>query len=283
MNFSDSDVLKHKKPSKDLDWWIPNIDHRITPKVRNTLEIYSGTPAEEVVSHVYNIRDQAWSIRPWPCTGMGMFFSSSLPKHPSYSDILALIQSGGHFLDIGCYCGTDLRQLMLDGCPQTNLHGVDLVNHWDLGYDLYRDRHKFDVEYIEADLLNPSEQMRALEGKIDVFGATHLLHNWDWETQVRAAANIVGLSKVGAMVVGFQVGTSNEGPTWNPKNGKEKPELHNLSTFKRLWEETAKTTGTKWNVESRLRDWQDLGHRANETVYLGPESRILEFLVSRTA
>jgi hypothetical protein len=34
MNSHESDVLKDKDPSKDLAWWSPNIDHKITPEVR---------------------------------------------------------------------------------------------------------------------------------------------------------------------------------------------------------------------------------------------------------
>ncbi|KAF2648852.1 hypothetical protein K491DRAFT_771846 [Lophiostoma macrostomum CBS 122681] len=269
MGFGDSDVLKNERPSKDLAWWVPNIDHRITPKIREILETYGGIPPDEVVAHVYNIREKAWNIRPWPCTGMGQFFSSSLPQHTSYASVLSLLRSGAaHFLDLGCY---------------SNLHGLDLVNHWDLGYDLYRDRQTFNVEYIEADLLAPpSSQMRAvLQGKIDIFGATHLLHNWDWGTQVRAVSNIVALSKVGSLVVGFQVGTRNEGVKWDVDNGKEKPAFHSLGTFERVWEEAGRATGTKWSVEGRLREWGMLGYREGETAYLGEDSQILEFAARR--
>jgi hypothetical protein len=218
---------------------------------------------------------------------MGLFFSSSLPHHSSYASVISLLRSGtAHFVDLGCYCGTDLRQLMLDGAPQANLHGLDLVNHWDLGYDLYRDRQTFTVEYMEADLLAPpSPQMRAtIQGKITtcIFGATHLLHNWDWGTQVRAVSNIVALSKVGGLVIGFQVGTRDEGIEWDVGNGKEKPAFHSLETFERVWKEAGRLTGTKWHVEGRLREWGDLGYSEGETAYLGEDSRILEFAVRRT-
>jgi hypothetical protein len=212
---------------------------------------------------------------------MGLFFSSSLPKLPCYNDILCRIKSGGVFLDLGCHCGTDLRQLMFDGCPQTNLYGMDLVDHWRLGYALYRDEGRFNVKYIKADLLNPSMELFALTDKIDVMGATHLLHNWDWTTQIRGATTMIKLSKVGTMIVGFQIGTVNEGLTWSLENGKDRPILHNLSTFGRVWDEAAKITGTEWRVSSRLREWKDLDYDSKETVYLGGDSCILEFIIRR--
>ncbi|KAJ4294409.1 hypothetical protein N0V90_008099 [Kalmusia sp. IMI 367209] len=327
MSFSDSDVLKNHTTSKDLPWWVPNINHRITPKVsirlhtfkvtkgihnngcliqvRHVLETYRYIPPDEVVDHVYNIvspiiasrrvlatlspshhtklkkRERAWNIRPWPCAGMGQFFTSSLPHLQCYSEILSRIQAGEQFRNIGCYCGTDLRQLMLDGCPQEHLHGMDFIDHWSLGHDLYRDAGRLSTEFIQADLLSPSIQLVSLAGKIDVMGANHVLHNWDWATQIRGAATMMKLSKVGAMIVGFQIGTIDEEVVWSPENGKESPVLHNMATFERVWDEASEITGTERNVSSRLRDWEDLGYSSEETVYMGDKSRVLEFVARR--
>jgi hypothetical protein len=212
---------------------------------------------------------------------MGQFFTSSLPQLQCYSEVLSRIQSGGHFLDIGCYCGTDIRQLVLDGCPQEHLHGMDFIDHWSLGYDLYRDAGRLNAEFVQADLLNPSARLLSLAGRIDVMGANHLLHNWDWATQIRGAATMIKLSKVGAMIVGIQIGTIEEEVMWSPENGKESPMLHNMATFKRVWDEASEVTGTEWDVSSRLRDWEDLGYSSEETAYMGDKSRVLEFIARR--
>lgn len=77
MTSSSSDVLKNTQPSKDLAWWVPNIDHKITPEVRlaifctyeisqsmcsssvlqvrQVLETYSNIAPDDVVDHVYAI------------------------------------------------------------------------------------------------------------------------------------------------------------------------------------------------------------------------------------
>lgn len=66
-----SDPVAAKVPSKDYPWWIPNIDHKITPEVRkfrprleviltysqvrHSLETYSGIRTDDIATHVYAI------------------------------------------------------------------------------------------------------------------------------------------------------------------------------------------------------------------------------------
>jgi len=56
----------------------------------------------------------------------------------------------------------------MDGAPTANLYGSDIVNHWDLGYELFHDADKFHAHYLESDLLYPSKALRRLQGEIDV-------------------------------------------------------------------------------------------------------------------
>jgi hypothetical protein len=205
-----------------------------------------------------------------------------LPYLPVYSTILKTIKSGGTFLDVGCYCGTDLRQLVIDGCPQNNLYGLDLVNHWDIGFELFRDRGRFQAKFYEGDILNPNANMETLYGKVDIISATHFLHNWDWATQVKACCNISAFSKPGSMVVGHQVGTRNsENARWDKEDEKHKLILHTPNTFVKLWKEVGERTGASWKCEAEVKNWKELGHRPNETAYLGEGAGFLQFVVAR--
>lgn len=227
-------------------------------------------------------REKAWSIRPWPCTGIGNFFAPTLPKLSCYAEILSRIKSGGKILDLGCYCGTDLRRLALDGCPQENLYGTDLINHWDLGFALYRDEHKFHATYVEADFLHPNTELLGLAGKVDAFSTIHFLHNWDWETQLKAATAMCSLSTLGNKVVGAQVGTQSKDSTkWIREGGQEGFKAQSVESFARLWEVAGGMTGTKWETDAEIRDWEVFGYRREETKYLGEGAGILEFAVTR--
>ncbi|KAF2196122.1 hypothetical protein GQ43DRAFT_499744 [Delitschia confertaspora ATCC 74209] len=154
------------------------MDHRITLGVRHTLEPYSNVRPEDVKRHAYAI--VTWALPPWPCAGLGSLLTSTIPQLPLYTTILMkVVQSGGTLIDVGCYCGTDLRRLIFDAAPQDNLFGTDLVNQWDLGFELFRDQDKLQVKFIEVDILNPNTELEVLNGKMDVISATHFLHNWN--------------------------------------------------------------------------------------------------------
>ncbi|EMR82451.1 hypothetical protein BcDW1_8944 [Botrytis cinerea BcDW1] len=125
--------------SKEHKWWLDSIDHKITPECRKLLEEYSKIPPEDVRQHIYDIRGKAWAIRPYPCTGLGRFLDNLLAQSPAYKDIVARLKGGDSFIDIGCFLGQELRQLVwdLNGAPTDQLHAVGIVNHWGLGYEFF--------------------------------------------------------------------------------------------------------------------------------------------------
>ncbi|KAM0315473.1 hypothetical protein ACHAO8_003872 [Botrytis cinerea] len=134
-----SDPINTVVSSKEHKWWLDSIDHKITPECRKLLEEYSKIPPEDVRQHIYDIREKAWAIRPYPCTGLGRFLDNLLAQSPAYKDIVARLKGGDSFIDIGCFLGQELRQLVwdLNGAPTDQLHAVGIVNHWGLGYEFF--------------------------------------------------------------------------------------------------------------------------------------------------
>ncbi|KAJ4288470.1 hypothetical protein N0V90_011706 [Kalmusia sp. IMI 367209] len=247
--------LDEMGPTKDVAWWTNRIDHKITAK-----------------------RDKAWAIKGYPCTGLGGFLMPSISRLPNYGDIISRIKHGGSFLDMGCYMGTDLRQLSMDGCPQDRLYGMDIVNHWDLGFELFRDKGRFDAKIIQADIFQPNQELLELKGSVDIISATHFFHNWTWREQFDASCTVAALVKPGGKVVGFQVGNFNEG-----RRGDIHPKLmlHDVNTFAALWNEVGKTTGTRWQTDAVMRSWESMGYWKDEVAYIGADAGILQFVVSR--
>ena len=131
-----------------------------------------------------------------------------LPKSPAYASIIQKLRAGASFLDIGCFIGQDLRRLVADGAPSDRLYAVDVVSHWDVGYDMYRDRDRFSAHFIEADILYPNVELRALMGTVDVVSITHVLHQWDWggsgEGGGAAGEAFVGERRDGCGVSGWE-------------------------------------------------------------------------------
>ena len=53
------------------------------------------------------------------------------PTHKLQHDTERL-KKGASLVDVGTFIGQDLRRLIVDGAPSTNLYAVDIVNHWDI-------------------------------------------------------------------------------------------------------------------------------------------------------
>ncbi|TGO75077.1 hypothetical protein BELL_0236g00160 [Botrytis elliptica] len=245
-----SDPINSVVPSKEHKWWLDNIDHKITPECRRLLENYSKISPEDVRQHIYDIREKAWAIRPYPCTGLGRFLDNLLAQSPAYKDVVARLKGGDSFIDIGCFLGQELRHLLweLNGAPTDQLHAVDIVNHWDLGYEFFRDKDTFKVDFFEDDMLQPREQLKALHGTMDVILVNQIFHQWNLENQIEGATQSL---------------------------------LQSPETWKEVWDEVGKRTGTQWKTESRLLTWEQLGNDPKESAYMGTDVLMMEFVITR--
>ena len=214
------------------------------------------------------------------CTGQGMFLNPTMPRHPRYRTILSRLKNGASLIDVGTFVGQDLRKLVFDGVPSTNLYGVDIVNHWETGYEMYRDRDKFHAHYIECDILNPSLGLKELNGKADIIWITHVLHQWTWEGQVLAAKSLVNLSRVGTIVAGYQVGAGVATFQARTELMKADSFLHDPASFAKMWDEVGAETGSKWETTAGFKTIEEMGWEAEDM----PEKtgrKILEFTVER--
>lgn len=110
-------------------------------------------------------------------------------------------------MDVGSFLGQDIRRLVFDGAISDRLYAVDIVDHWNLGFEMFGDRDRLSAQYIESNILDPSPELQELRGSINVVSITHVLHQWGWGDQVKALEQLVRLSSSNAMIVGFQVGT----------------------------------------------------------------------------
>jgi hypothetical protein len=157
------------------------------------------------------------------------------------------------------------------------------VNHWDLGYEFFRDEDRFRVRYMESDLLYPNEELRRLHGQIDIVFLVHVLHQWDWATQVLACKEIAQFTKPGSLVVGYQGGTSNIADRTQLNRGNLQKEftLHDGESFKRMWDVVGEETGTKWKTEALTVPWSELNGKTEETAYLGADFALLRYTVER--
>jgi len=246
----------------------PNIDEKLVPETRELLEKYSLVPPEEQSEHVHKIRDKAWDRRAYPCIGVGSFLTPQLCKLPVYPEILKRVKEGQTLMDVGCFVGHDLRRLVYDGAPSSNLYGVDIVNYWDVGFEMFRDKDQFQAHFIEADFLSVNPKLEPLaESKVDIISILQVLHQWDLGGQVNAAKALVTFTKPGSLVVGNQIGNETAITT---SVGKIENQclFHNPESFKKLWDQVGVETGTKWETEARSRSFKELGFPDSDKEFL---------------
>lgn len=166
------------------------------------------------------------------------------------------------------------------------------MSHWDVGFELFRDRDRFKSSFIEADFLDGGNvELKRLQGKVDVVHVSAVLHQWDWEAQVRAAKRIVEFSKPpgegigGTVVVGHQIGNAKAKEVALPATKGAVVWRHDPESWKRMWEVVGRETGTTWEVEMvGLLKWKDLGWYEGQYTqgWMEEDVRVLEWVVRRT-
>jgi SAM-dependent methyltransferase len=183
------------------------------------------------------------------------------------------------YVDLGCCFGQDLRQLVFDGIPSEQLVGVDIDPRLpEFGYDLFRDRASLKSWFLEADIFADGLVWQQLEqGEVSIVHCSAFLHLWTWDKQVQAAKRIVKMVKVGGMVVGRQLGTTNPGERPGNTSGHSRMFRHDTETFKKLWQQIGDETGTKWEVEVTM---DTVGY---DTVQEDDTWRRLLFCITRVA
>ena len=174
----------------------------------------------------------------------------------------------------------------MDGAPSSSLYAVDVVNHWDVGYEMFRDRDKFSAHFVEGDVMYPDEALRRLDGRMGMISIISVLHQWGGEDQIKAIKEIVKLLRPddegtaprkddGALVVGFQIGSVKARVT---ERGTFR---HDPVSFMNLWEEVGGETGTRWESDVTVREFKDVGVDGKESAFLGEDARMLQFVVRR--
>jgi len=173
-----------------------------------------------------------------------------------YPTILDRLKNNNEtFLDLGCCFGQEIRRLVYDGAPQSNLYGADLrLEFFDLGYKLFRDASTLKAKFFAADIFDPYSPLAELEGKVDIIYAGSFLHLFNYEGQIVVCKRIVKLlrEKKGSVVLGRQSGNVEAGERVHRTNGSQSVFRHNEESFKKMWMEVGEATGTKWRVDVQM-------------------------------
>lgn len=307
--------MSEDNKSKNAPWFIDLPQHPITSTCRGLLERYAKIPAKDVESHILAVRDEVWEHYPYPSIGLFAWLDlglcgDDLPSHDyigpadaakstivtSYQTIVTKLKAGGKFLDVGCMFAQDSRKLVADGVPPDNVFCTDLrAGYFECGRKLFRDEAIMpDDHFIAADILDSKAPgLKALEGKLDVINATHVIHVFSIEEQLQLLVRFITLLKPEprVMCTGRLSGHDASG-YHNLKNAKSTTKTggdiweHNEESFMKLWREAGEQTGSEWRVFVRL--WKfglNTGFGSNKPSdwHREPGSGIVTFVAERVS
>lgn len=183
-------------------------------------------------------------------------------------------------MDVGCFVGHDFRRLIYDGAPSSNLYGVDIANHWNVGFEMFCDQSHFGAHFIEADILSESPELSSLRGKVNIVSIFQVLHQWDWDGQIKAAKALTTFTKPGSMIVGNQIGN----PTAQEIRLKSitiPAYRHNPESIEKFWNQVGNETGTKWKTQAWMKSFEQMGWEAKDGAWMESGVAIIEFAITR--
>ncbi|KAK0511129.1 hypothetical protein JMJ35_006681 [Cladonia borealis] len=183
--------------------------------------------------------------------------------------------------------GKEIRYLVQDGVPSTQLYGFDLEPEFiELGYQLFRDRDRLQATFVSGDILaEPTtpegQELARLQGEIDIIFASSFLHVWDWGDMIKAARSLVSMTRPcrGSMILGKQLGSLKAGqykmPTSRGFNFR-----HNKESMAQFWQRVGDETGTSWKVEADLYQGHELEENRSHA-WSEPDMRMIWFSAVR--
>ncbi|KAK2603866.1 hypothetical protein QQS21_003901 [Conoideocrella luteorostrata] len=238
---------------KEVPWYEDALVEIDTP-ARDLLENYSRYAAHEVVPSVNEMRDQIWDVYPWPCVGGFRFLDLALSRQ-----------------DLRKYVGLEVQREFIH-----------------LAYKLFRDGDgdgdgpgHLKAHFVAGDLFDRAEpQLLAVQGTFGIVNMGQILHIWDREGQLAACRRVVELLRPepGSIIVGQCVGHLDGVESHG--SGRKGTFQHNVETFRSMWDELSRQTGTSWEVHARLEKSPVIGGEGKRN-WSSPSVRRLVFSVER--
>ncbi|KAI0339310.1 hypothetical protein BDW22DRAFT_618546 [Trametopsis cervina] len=231
---------------------------------------------EELKKKILEVQKIAYQEHPYPCIRGFHFVILMMAANPVYPQVLEAGKTGNTVLvDLGCCMGSDVRKIVADGYPASNVFGIDLRQEFlDLGYRLYGTDAKgihfltsdvFEVLYplpeatsADSPSLDSVTNISQLRGRITHFYTGALFHLFDESTQYALALRVAGLLKrePGAVVFGRHQGLQEAGMI-DDHLGRTRYG-HSPASWPQLWKkvfselESPEFSGTKVVVQAEL-------------------------------
>ncbi|EIN11105.1 hypothetical protein PUNSTDRAFT_125638 [Punctularia strigosozonata HHB-11173 SS5] len=249
---ADVQITREVRPEKDV---IPELDtSRLQLSDTEWQFLYSAIPGDqdEIKWKILEIQREAYSQWPYPCIHGFHFVCLMMRRNEIYPRVIEAAKGGDTiFLDIGCMMGSDVRCLVQDGYPASNVLATDLHQEYiNLGHKLYEDANSCNIRFFASDILELSLDSPSLTSAVALSDVTNLaqlrnrlvhvytgalFHLFDEPTQYAMALRVALLLKrdTGAIIFGRHQGREEEGLI--PDHMSRVRYGHSPESWKKLW------------------------------------------------
>ena len=176
--------------------------------------------------------------------------------------------------------GSDIRSLVADGVSPNSLIASDVVNFFDVGYEMFRDKNKFRCLFIESDIMKTDGPLSELNNSIDAIHISKVMHQWSFDQQVEACVRLVELSRPGCIILGDQMGGAT-GHELYPYPDLPAHWMHDSASWFDLWKRVQEETTTKWEVNTHVKTIEEMGWDRRDYQYLRHDANIIFFWMNR--
>ncbi|KAJ6550317.1 hypothetical protein B0H19DRAFT_1265153 [Mycena capillaripes] len=209
--------------------------------------------ADALKRHIIAVQTKAYAIYAFPCIWDFRFAKTRMSTFPAYQDVLKLGREREHaiLLDLGCCCGTDVRELARDGFPMHNIIASDIVAG----------------DITDAPPPPPTlTSWTPLRGHVSVIHTSALFHLFPEAEQLQLVSPLSG-----SVIIGYNVGQrwKGFGPRMRVSPEGKRMFCHSPKSWRELWEGLFSDQNVKVEAELERR------------VIDGPDGGVLTWSVTR--
>jgi len=195
----------------------------------------TGDSEDEIRRRVFDVRPKAYKIFPYGFINGLVYVKLMMRTTAVYHTVLEQARSSPRnevpkLVEIGCFMGTQLRKLLMDGYPsdhsKPSLIGSDLRGEFiDLGYELFQDGpssgRATPISLYQADIFDDTSKLYSLKGQIRYIFTGSVFHIFDLDTQTELARRLVDLLDLPADTLGSDSTKSREYIIFGTQQGSQ--------------------------------------------------------------
>ncbi|KAI0406632.1 hypothetical protein F4802DRAFT_87795 [Xylaria palmicola] len=235
-----------------------------TMKLHRRFSTHKNEEESQALERISAAWKAARKVATYTCINEYIFAEPRIDTHFYYEQVLSEARSRKQplkLVDVGCCAGTDIRRLINDGFPASDITGIDIEGRFfNIGFALYNHTPKeLSTTFVQANVLDPefTRRFSHLRGQFDYVYSANVVHLFDHASQIAFLQALAFLVKPGGAVWGRQVAETEDSPTRSVRL-PGKGERFTAVEFMRMWVAATGIEGSSLEWTSKLVPYDEL-------------------------